>query len=285
MTGTSSPPGPASETNGLVRSGMRTTHSRPVGRRRRSDYETLRFALGPSCGQTGRHGPIKTAPSAARPRGLSSGSADGELRATSGPRPPRSASPVRARSHSHQLGVEPGARERSRRVPGAAGGRSRLPGRVKDGPWRPRPPLAGPAHFLPPRGRHAPSTTDGVLTTLRVKYRAEIRGTQDTSSENLTESVLFMTLFALRSASPLQMEKSVTQSRGSRPHRGCSTHGWREPAVPRYFLGESLSASSSTVQRSPLSIFSANAHDCTRRTMPPCTKNASPVNGHSAVAR
>ena len=44
-------------------------------------------------------------------------------------------------------------------------------------------------------------------------------------------------------------------------------------------------ASSATVQRSPLSIFSAVDHDFTRCTTPPCTRNVSPVIGQSAVAR
>src|SRR4051812_21438081 len=44
-------------------------------------------------------------------------------------------------------------------------------------------------------------------------------------------------------------------------------------------------ASSPTVQRSPLSIFSDNHHGWKRCTTPPCTRNASPLNGHSAVTR
>jgi hypothetical protein len=66
-----------------------------------------------------------------------------------------------------------------------------------------------------------------------------------------------------------------------------STRRWRRSAY--FFFGRSSfgasAASSSTVQRSPLSIASAADHDWTRCTLPPWTRNVSPVNGQPAVAR
>jgi hypothetical protein len=69
----------------------------------------------------------------------------------------------------------------------------------------------------------------------------------------------------------------------------CVTHAKFGRDAPAYCSGGwSLRASfssSSTVQRSPLSIFSESFQGWNRCATPPCTRNASPENGQSSVAR